>query len=148
MRDRSRSVREPPSTGGFPRNASVLEALEPRLLLSGGDVPGDTLADALDTGLSGADATVFYDSYGIGAGDAGDVDLYEVTLDHWTDTLIVDLDTVGGLDTTVRIFDGQGNEVASNNDFDGTDSYLQWSPGNSAVPIRTWPGRIRGSATC
>ncbi len=114
----------------------------------GADVPGDTIPEAMPTGHDGSDRLLVY-SYEIGDGlyDDRDVDILSVTLDDAGDTLVADVDAeeIGsGLDPVLEILDAAGSELAYNDDSNGLDSYLGWSPADSGLGAGTYYVVVRG----
>ncbi len=64
---------------------------------------------------------------------AGDFDFYAVEL-RAGQTLIADTDTPAGeLDTMIFVFDAWGNEVEFNDDYDGRDSRVEFTPWESGT---------------
>jgi hypothetical protein len=96
-----------------------LEALEERTVL---DV-GDTLQAALNThlGPSAGTYTMLSEHLGDGANGAVDVDLYAFKAKAGEALTATTSPAAGGtsMDTYLRLFDANGNELASNDDFGG-----------------------------
>jgi len=98
--------------------------------------PNDTTFDALDTGI-GSGITTFTGTGTIGdtANDANDVDMFVVDLAAGQ-TINVDIDAnqIGSpLDPIITEFDSQGQILDSNDDFDGLDSFLQFTAATSGL---------------
>lgn len=92
------------------------------------DEQNDIISEAFDTGLVDTGSEIFFGT--IGDGDAGDldVDIYSVSAVAGT-VISADIDTGDSLDelnSFVRVFDGDGCELAFNEDHDGTDSLLEY----------------------
>ena len=97
------------------------------------DEPNDTIPEAIDTGLSSDNPGTFADSGFIGDNPdvepTNEVDLLKFQLDAG-DRVTGDIDaSVSGspLDSILRIFDSEGNEVAVNDDSDGLDSFVEFT---------------------
>lgn len=98
--------------------------------------PNDTTFDANDSGI-GTGVFDFTVSGTIGdtANQANDIDLFSVTLSAG-ETIEVDIDAsqVGStLDPILSIFNSLGQLVALNNDFNGSDSFIQFTAFTSGV---------------
>ncbi|MCS6959250.1 MAG: PPC domain-containing protein [Pseudanabaenaceae cyanobacterium SKYGB_i_bin29] len=95
--------------------------------------PNDTIATAIPTGLSTQQPGAFVKS---GFITAGDVDVFAVTLEAG-DKLKVKTQTLreSNLDSFLRLFDAQGNLLASNDDArpDTRDAYLEFVAPNTGV---------------
>ena len=97
------------------------------------DEPNDTIPEAIDTGLSSENPGTFADSGFIGDNPSVDptneVDLLEFQLDTGDRvTLDIDASVFGSpLDSILRLFDSEGNEVAVNDDSDGLDSFIEFT---------------------
>lgn len=97
--------------------------------------PNDTILEANDTGITSAAGGSFVDDGFIGDNPAtssgeNDVDILKVQIDAG-DLISIDIDaSVNGssLDSILRVFNSAGNEVAVNDDFDGLDSFIRFSP--------------------
>ncbi len=95
--------------------------------------PNDTIAEANPTDIIPGGSSYYIASAEIGnnpnIGRRRDVDLYQVDLVDG-DLLTVDIDAEflegGLLDSYLRLFDSSGTEIASNDDFEGLDSYLEF----------------------
>ena len=93
--------------------------------------PNDTFLEANDTGLTSDNSGNFVGEGFIGDSPnisrrQNDVDLFQVQLDLG-DRLTIDIDAeINGssLDSILRLFDSEGNEVAVNDDFDSLDSFI------------------------
>gem|GEM_PF-2606427 len=100
------------STGEYTLNLTVTEP----------ETPGDTFATALDSGWSAANPGTFTLSSEIGNNPAvdptADVDLISFQLDAGSRaTIDIDAETLGSnLDSFIRVFDGDGNEIAYSDD--------------------------------
>ncbi|ACK70142.1 peptidase domain protein [Gloeothece citriformis PCC 7424] len=93
--------------------------------------PNDTIPDATSTGLFGEGAYTTSAEIGDNRNIApeNDVDLFEVMLDAG-DRLIVDIDAsnIGSeLDPILSVFNSQGVLVSQNDDFDGLDSFIDFT---------------------
>ena len=94
--------------------------------------PGDTIFEAFDSGLSSNSPGTFFDSGFIGDNPnvaiTDDVDFVSFQLDEG-DLVTIDIDAQifgSTLDSGLRLFDSDGIEVASNDDSDGLDSFLDF----------------------
>jgi subtilisin family serine protease len=101
------------------------------------DEPNDTIPEAIDTGLSSENPGTFADSGFLGDNPSveptNEVDLLQFQLDAG-DRVTADIDaSVSGspLDSILRIFDSDGNEVAVNDDSDGLDSFIEFTASTS-----------------
>ena len=101
------------------------------------DEPNDTIAEAIDTGLSSENPGTFSDSGFLGDNPdvepTNEVDLLQFQLDAG-DRVTADIDaSISGspLDSILRIFDSAGNEVAVNDDNDGLDSFIEFTASTS-----------------
>jgi hypothetical protein len=98
--------------------------------------PNDTVVDAIDTGI-GNGITDFTATGTLGdtTNLANEVDLFSVDL-VTGQTIVIDIDAnqVGSfLDPIVTVFDSQGQVVDFNDDFDGLDSFLQFTATASGI---------------
>jgi len=102
----------------------TVEQLEDRHLLNG-DPIGDTIATAFQPVIvPGVEQTISANIETV-----NDVDMFAVDLGAG-DTLTLDIDAQSlgsGLDSFLRVFDSEGTEVASNDDFTGLDSRLTFN---------------------
>jgi hypothetical protein len=107
------------------RHRPLLEALEDRTVM---DV-SDTLQHALNTHLGPAVGAYTMSSEQLGDGNYGalDVDLYQFKANAGEVlTATTSLPTGGTpVDTYLRLFDANGNEVANNNDYNNVNQYSQ-----------------------
>lgn len=102
--------------------------------------PNDTLLEANDTGLTSDNSGDFVAEGFIGDNPnisqrQDDVDLFQVQLDSG-DRLTIDIDAEindSSLDSVLRLFDSEGNEVAVNDDFDGLDSFISFDASVSDI---------------
>ncbi|HHP7232716.1 MAG TPA: S8 family serine peptidase, partial [Xenococcaceae cyanobacterium] len=97
------------------------------------DEPNDTISEAIATGLSSENPGTFADSGFLGDNPevepTNEVDFLEFQLDTG-DRVTIDIDaqTFGSpLDSVLRLFDSEGNEVAVNDDSDGLDSFIEFT---------------------
>ncbi|MBW4616083.1 MAG: DUF4347 domain-containing protein [Desmonostoc vinosum HA7617-LM4] len=94
--------------------------------------PNDILSQAIDTGINGGGSFssngFIGDNLNIDAGK--DVDLYKVQLNAGDFvTFSITAQSIGSdLDSYLRLFDSAGNEIKRNNDFDGDDSLISFTP--------------------
>ena len=102
--------------------------------------PNDTFLEANDTGLTSDNSGNFVGEGFIGDSPnisrrQNDVDLFQVQLDLG-DRLTIDIDAeINGssLDSILRLFDSEGNEVAVNDDFDSLDSFISFDASVSDI---------------
>jgi subtilisin family serine protease len=101
-----------------------------QILAASGDLePNDTIDTATPSGLTGTGQVAFSAEIGDGLWGYNDVDIYRLdvpgpmTLVAETDTDLVGSD----LDTILRLFDADGNELAFNDDTDFPDSEIQYA---------------------
>lgn len=112
---------------------SLLESLEPRLLLTG-DLPGDDLSSAHPVDLTSGTPQTFNEEIGDGLYTDSDVDLFEVSLTAGQ-TLQADVDAyylddgsyLSDLDSYLRLFDATGTELASNYSDASSDDYEDYN---------------------
>ena len=97
------------------------------------DEPNDTIPEAIDTGLSSENPGTFADSGFLGDNPSVDptneVDLLKFQLDAG-DRVTIDIDAQifgSPLDSILRVFDSEGNEVVVNDDSDGLDSFIEFT---------------------
>jgi len=90
--------------------------------------PNDTLAEATISGLTGLGEVAFDGEIGDGYQDDYDVDLFEFQTDGAMILVAdTDADILGSrLDTILRLFDSEGNELAVNDDWDFLDSHIEY----------------------
>ncbi|MCG5062029.1 MAG: DVUA0089 family protein [Limnoraphis sp. WC205] len=106
------------------------------------DEPNDTIPEAIDTGLLGGTSDSYFVSRFIGDNpnviSTDDIDFYEFELNSG-DQILVDIDAeeLGStLDSVLRLFDGNGFELAVSddtpapNEFSSLDSYLEFTAAN------------------
>jgi len=96
--------------------------------------PNDTILEANDTGLTSDNPGNFVVEGFIGD-SPDDVDLFQVQLDVG-DRLTIDIDArINGssLDSILRLFDSEGNQVAVNDDFGSLDSFISFDPSVSDI---------------
>ena len=105
----------------------------------------DSIAEAPDSGLSGAGSVTLSAYIGDGYYGAKDVDLFAISVDAAaTLTATVDAIAIGSsLDSYLRLFDASGTQLAFNDDvsWPDTDSYLQYdlpSSGLYYVGVTGW----------
>ncbi|MCA9138079.1 MAG: pre-peptidase C-terminal domain-containing protein, partial [Planctomycetales bacterium] len=93
-----------------------------------GDAVGDTVAAAKPISLQNGTTVSYSSEIGDGTSGSIDVDMFRVTVAAGS-SLVIDTVTSGSLDTFARLFDENGNELAYNDDEDGTttDSLIQYS---------------------
>ena len=111
------------------RRRLLSEALEPRRLLAA-DIPGDRLDDASPITLTVGQLHAVSQSIGDGVHGGADVDLYRVQLAAGQ-TLHADVDAyyddagnrISDLDSYLRIFDDNGDDVTEGSTDDSYDSY-------------------------
>lgn len=96
--------------------------------------PNDTLATATPTGIGAENIATFVGRGQIGDNNAlaepsSDVDMFEMQLSAGeTITIDVYARRAGStLDSVLRVFDAAGQEIAFNDDFNGLDSYLEFT---------------------
>ena len=96
--------------------------------------PNDTLATATPTGIGTEKVVTFVGTGQIGdngslTAPSSDVDLFEVQLNAGEMiTIDVDARQIGStLDSVLRVFNATGQDLAFNDDFDGLDSYLEFT---------------------
>ncbi|MDJ0900273.1 MAG: pre-peptidase C-terminal domain-containing protein [Xenococcus sp. MO_188.B8] len=100
--------------------------------------PNDIILEANDTGLTSANSGNFVTEGFIGDSpnitrSQDDVDLFQVQLDLG-DHLTIDIDTPNSnLDSVLRLFDSEGNQVAVNDDFDSLDSLISFDASVSDI---------------
>lgn len=95
--------------------------------------PNDTISEANNTNLTSDNPGSFFAEGFIGDSpnitqESDDVDLLRVQVDQG-DRLTIDIDAdinASSLDSILRLFDSQGNEVAVNDDFDSLDSFISF----------------------
>ncbi len=113
------------STGEYTINIDLIAGMD-------GFEPDDTINEANDTGLTSDNPGSFVADSFIGdspniAFAEDDVDFFQVQLDAG-DRITIDIDTpVSSLDSILRLFDSEGNEVAVNDDFNGLDSFISFN---------------------
>ncbi|MFT5523674.1 MAG: hypothetical protein ACI9HK_001622, partial [Pirellulaceae bacterium] len=109
----------------------------PVVFAAGVTESNDTIETAIDTTLRGQSGS-YQGDFILGDNAALfdtqlDVDMFRLTMGTG-DTLVIDTDTpTSTVDTLIRVFDAQGNELAGNDDgsapgeFGGVDSYLEFT---------------------
>lgn len=108
----------------------AFEQLEPRMLLSSTFGPNDTIPTATPVSLDpDGQAAIFDERIGDGLYGAFDVDIYRLDL-PFPGVLTVEIEAQNrpvpsSLDSFLRLFDSDGDEIASNDNFNGLDSRLQ-----------------------
>jgi len=96
--------------------------------------PNDTLLTATQTSINAGDFREFIFSSEIGdnpdIGSTDDVDLYSLELTENTRvTFSINASEIGSsLDSFLRVFDAEGNELAANEDFISRDSFIGFQP--------------------
>ncbi|MBD1860774.1 MULTISPECIES: DVUA0089 family protein [Trichocoleus] len=98
-------------------------ATETNLLLN------DTLATAVDTGLIASGNFIDSGVIGDNSYSGQDVDFFKFEVANAGDRITLDIDArnLGSfLDSALRLFDANGNEIARNDDFDGLDSFIRF----------------------
>jgi subtilisin family serine protease len=93
--------------------------------------PDDVLGQAADSELQTGDSVMFSGFIGDGAYADEDVDI--VAIDADAGTIILATINAGGsgsdLDSVLRLFDSDGNELTFNDDFNGLDSRIEFAIG-------------------
>ena len=95
--------------------------------------PNDTISQAIDSGLSSSNPRTFFATSFLGNNDdiapEADVDLIQFELDAG-DRVTIDIDAQvlgSSLDSVLRLFDSEGNEIAFNDDSDSLDSFIDFT---------------------
>ncbi|MEO1619066.1 MAG: Ig-like domain-containing protein, partial [Planctomycetota bacterium] len=97
------------------------------------DLPGDNRFTALPVTLVTESTSTRSDQVGNGYFQKFDVDFFEVSLEY-AQTLTIDVDSVAnGVDAYLRVFDEFGIEVASDDNSDGTDPFLDFAAPSQGV---------------
>ena len=121
--------------------------------------PNDTLAQATATGINGAGSFSTSGSIGDNPNNLGaDVDLYRVQLNAGNVIIAsVDARTIGsGLDSYLRLFDSNGNELTNNDDTgSGLDSLIGFTApttgtyyiGVSSSGVTSYNPSVEGSSS-
>ncbi len=90
--------------------------------------PDDILSQANDTGLTAANPVTLSGTIGDGSAGSRDVDMYAVQVNEAM-VLRADIDAAvsgSSLNSVLRVFDANGNELTFNVDMDGTDSFIEF----------------------
>ncbi|MDP7637180.1 MAG: DVUA0089 family protein, partial [Phycisphaerae bacterium] len=91
--------------------------------------PNDILAQAVDSGLNGTGDAIFSGTIGDGAVGARDVDLFALQVEAGM-VLSADIDAWENgstLNSLLRVFDADGNELTFNDDIHGSDSFIEYA---------------------
>ncbi len=114
----------------FPPSSVIVDPPEDAQVLA---EPNDTLEQAIDSGLSSESPGTFNDSGFLGDNPnvtppTDEVDLISFQLDAGDRaTIDIDAQVLGSpLDSVLRLFDSEGNQVAVNDDSDGLDSFINF----------------------